>query len=325
MELRHLRSFLATAEEGSVTRAAARLYIAQPALSRQLQELERHVGAALFTRHARGIALTEAGSRLLAEARAIVARADRLVERSAGAADDDTDTLTVGLLDEGAAELTAPIFAAVRAAHPQARLVARSVAWGPHVDEMRTGALDAVIGPAFSVPTDEFDIIPLFSDGRLAVLSATHRLAGAEQVPLDELLELSPLEVSGIPQAVLDHFLLTELRGGNGPLEDLAQPFLMTDGLATIAAGSTFLTVTTATQRFYRHPGVVFRPLPDAPATQTVIAIRRSPSAGSPLLRSLVTLAPVIARSLIELVPGASVPSDEGAPLPVQRQAGTAG
>jgi DNA-binding transcriptional LysR family regulator len=320
VELRHLRSFLATAEEGSVTRAAARLYIAQPALSRQLQELERHIGAALFIRHARGISLTEAGSRLLAEARSIVARADRLVEVSARAADDDADTVTVGLLDEGAAELTAPIFAAVRAAHPQARIVARTVAWGPHVEELRTGGLDALIGPAFSVPTDEFDITPLFSDGRLAVLSATHRLARAEQVRLDELLELSPLHVSGIPQAVLDHFLLTELRGGNGPREDLAQPFLMTDGLATIAAGSTFLTVTTATQRFYRHPGVVFRPVLDAPATQTVIGTRRSPTGRPALLRSLVSLAPAVARSLIALVPGAEPPSGPAEAPPRQRE-----
>jgi len=130
VELRHLRSFLVTAEEGSVTRAAARLYIAQPALSRQLRELERHVGGTLLIRHARGISLTEAGSRLLIEAQTIVGRADRLVELSTGAADDDARTLTVGLLDEGAAELTAVILAAVRAAHPQARIVTRSLAWG---------------------------------------------------------------------------------------------------------------------------------------------------------------------------------------------------
>jgi len=112
---------------------------------------------------------------------------------------------------------------------------------------MRTGLVDALIGPRFSVPADEFNIVHLYSDGRLAVLSATNRLACADQVPLPDLLELTPLNVAGLPQAVLDHFLLTELRGGEGPRQDLSQPFLMADGLAFIAAGSAFLTVTTAT------------------------------------------------------------------------------
>jgi DNA-binding transcriptional LysR family regulator len=320
VELRHLRSFLATAEEGSVTRAAARLYIAQPALSRQIRELERHVGGTLFTRHSRGIALTEAGSRLLLEARAIVARADRLLELTGKAADEENDGLTVGLLDEGAAELTAPILTAVRTAHPQSRIVARTVAWGPHAQELRTGALDALIGPRFSVPSDEFDLTPLYSDGRLAVLSSAHRLAEADQVPMEQLLDLAPLSASGLPQSVLDHFMLTELRGGQGPRQNLTQPFLMADGLTVIASGSAFMTVTKATERFYRHPGVVFRPLPGAPPTETVIATRRGTTHESALVRSLVALAPAVAVSLIGLLPGAEAPPPSRRTTPPQRE-----
>ena len=96
MELRHLRAFLAVAEEGTVTRAAKRLYITQPALSRSVRELERHVASPLFLRMPRGVELTAAGQRLLGRARALLADADGL----ARTASEDAGTgqpLRIGL------------------------------------------------------------------------------------------------------------------------------------------------------------------------------------------------------------------------------------
>ncbi|MUL85011.1 MULTISPECIES: LysR family transcriptional regulator [unclassified Mycolicibacterium] len=77
MELRHLRYFLAIAEHGTVTAAAARLHVAQPAISRQLQRLEHDLGIRLFARHGPRLALTDAGRHMLGVASDIVARADR--------------------------------------------------------------------------------------------------------------------------------------------------------------------------------------------------------------------------------------------------------
>lgn len=77
MELRHLRSFLAVAEDGTVTAAASRLHLAQPALSRQLRRLEKDVGVTLFTRNGPRLALTDAGRHMLGVAADIVTRADR--------------------------------------------------------------------------------------------------------------------------------------------------------------------------------------------------------------------------------------------------------
>ena len=323
MELRHLRGFLAAAEEGSVTRAAARLYIAQPALTRQMHELERDVGGQLFVRHARGIRLTEAGLRLYDEAQVIVARADALLKLAGDAADDDRRTLTVGMLDEGAAELNGPILAAVQAAHPRARIAARAVAWGPHSEQLRTGQLDAIIGPRYALNDGDVRVTPLFSDGRLAVLSAKHPLADADRISFRDLLGVSPLPLTGLPQPALDHFLCTEPRGEPGPREDMTRPFVMADGLAATAAGQSFITVTTATGRFFHHPGVVFREVPDAPPTDTVLATKPDGDASTDLLESLVSLAGVVARSLIELVPGATAAHDGPAAPPRQPAAAT--
>src|SRR5437870_11896492 len=76
MELRHLRYFVAVAEEQNVTRAAARLHVSQPPLSRQIRDLEDELGVALFDHGAKAVRLTEAGRVFLTEARAVVQRAD---------------------------------------------------------------------------------------------------------------------------------------------------------------------------------------------------------------------------------------------------------
>lgn len=85
MELRHLRYFLAVAEEGSLTVAAERrLHTAQPSLSRQIRDLEYEVGAQLLVRSARGVELTDSGRTFLDHARLALAQVDAAVERRAG-------------------------------------------------------------------------------------------------------------------------------------------------------------------------------------------------------------------------------------------------
>src|SRR2546430_14336305 len=79
MELRHLRYFVAVAEEQNVTRAAARLHVSQPPLSRQIRDLEEELGIALFEHGAKAVRLTEAGRVFLNEARSVLQRADEAV------------------------------------------------------------------------------------------------------------------------------------------------------------------------------------------------------------------------------------------------------
>src|SRR4051794_41852021 len=97
IELRLLRYFTAVAEEGHVGHAAARLYISQPALSQQVRALEEQVGMPLFTRHARGVELTEAGKALLVEAREVLARSDRLGGAGGGVARGGRGAPPVGI------------------------------------------------------------------------------------------------------------------------------------------------------------------------------------------------------------------------------------
>src|SRR5664279_412032 len=96
MELRHLRYFVIVAEEQNVTRAAERLHVSQPPLSRQIRDLEQELGVDLFRRTAKSLTLTEAGKIFLVEARAVLLRAEKAVLTVRAVAANERGQLRVG-------------------------------------------------------------------------------------------------------------------------------------------------------------------------------------------------------------------------------------
>src|SRR5277367_896861 len=186
MELRHLRYFVAVAEERSFTRAAERLWITQPGLSTQIRRLERELNVQLFERHARGADLTEAGVLLLERARAALAAAD--VARATGG-DIDSGVLgsvRLGLSSaprwRGAAELLGA-FARTR---PAVEVSVLESYGGALARDLRDGRLDAVIAPSiFASP--EFRGVGVGSEPWTVLVGAGHKLAGEGPLPADEL------------------------------------------------------------------------------------------------------------------------------------------
>src|SRR3954469_6077406 len=142
IELRLLRYFAAVAEEGHVGHAAARLFISQPALSQQIRALEEQVGVPLFTRHARGVELTEAGGVLLSEAREVLARADRLEETVEELARGETDSVRIGIPPGVPPGLLPGLLERFRASHPDARLEVVQLTTPDQLDALAAGSLD---------------------------------------------------------------------------------------------------------------------------------------------------------------------------------------
>jgi DNA-binding transcriptional LysR family regulator len=123
MELRHLRYFVAVAEEENVTRAAAKLRVAQPAVSRQIHDLEEELGLALFERTAKSLRLTDAGRVFLEEARAVLERADSAVKAARGAAGGQCGELQVGYAPSLTVELLPRALRKFQAEMPKVRVL----------------------------------------------------------------------------------------------------------------------------------------------------------------------------------------------------------
>ena len=186
MDLRLLRYFVAVAEERHVGRAAVRLHMTQPPLSRALQQLEAEVGTVLLHRSSTGVSLTTAGSVLYDEARALLEQAEQVRCRVAAAA--GTAVFTLGTLGDSAGETGTPLVAAFREQHPHVQVRLREADFTDPTAGLRTGLVDVALTRA---PFDETGIRThrLRSDPVGVVLRADDPLAQRDTLTLADLTD----------------------------------------------------------------------------------------------------------------------------------------
>src|SRR2546423_1337640 len=143
MELRHLRYFVAVAEEQNVTRAAARLHVSQPPLSRQIRGLEEELGVALFQHTARAVRLTEAGRIFLIEAQAILRRTDEAVQTVKAVAIGQRGELHIGYAPSLAVEILPGALRLFQEANPGVRVRLHDLSTQEMLHGLREGRLHA--------------------------------------------------------------------------------------------------------------------------------------------------------------------------------------
>ncbi len=273
LETRELRYFVAVAEELHFGRAALRLGMSQPPLSRAIRQLERRLSVTLFDRDRRGVELTEAGRVLLTEAGpaldAVTAAARRA--RRAGSKDRSlvlatkagaSHELLQRLLDDVAAESdAAPIEILLCEVGEQAGL-------------LRTGLADIAL---MHQPFDDlagFDIETLYVESQIALLPAKHPLASRERLTLAEASEVADLPIARWPRL-------------DGSYPDGSGPEVHTQSqLAQLVALGKTLLVIPASSRAWQWPEHVAIPVVDAPLVTTVIAW--PPAHHSPAIAALV-------------------------------------
>ncbi|MGW0434122.1 LysR family transcriptional regulator [Micromonospora sp. NPDC003197] len=215
--LRHLRYFIAVAEELHFGRAAARLHMSQPPLSQRIQRLEKQLGVRLFDRSARSVALTRAGHLLLGEARDLIHRADALSELAIRLRDDDTGPLDAGLPPELPGATLAALVAEFAARQPAVVLRPHEMTPAAQQEALAERRLDVGV---LRLPFDTglLTLGPVVQRPLGVLLARTDPLAGRPELLLSELghltLVLSPRTAA---PAVYDEIVDTCARHGYRP------------------------------------------------------------------------------------------------------------
>ncbi len=188
MELRQLRYLVALADERHFTRAAARLHIAQPALSQQVRRLEDEVGVALVDRTTRHVALTPAGELLVGRARRVLSEVDAATAELSELAGVRTGRVVIGAMrSTGRFDLSA-LFAAYYARHPGIELVVREEPSEVMLQRLHADALDVAFLSVNRLDAGpDIQLHPLLDEPLVALLAPDHPLAGRRRIDMAEL------------------------------------------------------------------------------------------------------------------------------------------
>jgi LysR family hca operon transcriptional activator len=285
MELRHLRYFVAVAETGSLTEAAEqRLYTSQPSLSRQMRDLESHVGVQLFSRSVRGVEVTAAGTAFLEHARLVLLHADAAVEAARRAAQPERQTFAIGFQTGHEMNWLAP---AMQLLHDELKDIQVTVSsdYSPDLAEaLARGRLDLAflrVEPDVDLEYRVVDREPL-----IVLMPSDHRLTARSCVS---------------PQALVGEIFI----GGSnkaGVLQTVTEDYLRRSGLAiqldhgvdnmamaiSLVASTRGVALMPEYAKNLLPPSVVSRPL-EGEAPTIEIAVGYSKSNTSPILELFVS------------------------------------
>ncbi len=271
---------MAVAEELHFGRAAERLHIAQPALSRQIRALEEELKVELLLRDRRGTTLTTAGEQLLEDAPSLLAGSEALLRRVRSAA-EGSRTFTIGFMP---GITVTPAVVSLTARHPEVNVRLLRTSWDNQVEVLRDGRADVSI---VRLPIDQhgLQVRPLFQDPRVVVLPAGHHLADKQSVTIADLAAEHLLQD---PDAVPEwRDVALEMREGNRT--EVPPIYQVEEKLELVAAEAGVCVIPLSTARFCTRPDVIPVPIDDIGPNQVCLAwmaTRRSP-----LIRDFVEVA----------------------------------
>lgn len=266
--LRELRYFVAAAEESTVTAAAARLFVSQPALSKQLRALERRLGFDLFSRRPRGLELTPQGSALLPVARDLLALWDQGYAEARAAA--HPQQLVVGMQTAVGRDLQRPAVARFRSALPGWTVSLRLVGW----DDPTAGLGDGTSDVAFVwLPVaGDFATRVLITEPRWVALPSQHPLADRSEIPFSMLLDEPFVALPAAAGPLRDFWLAVDERPH--PPVVAAEATAADEVLELVTAGVGVALLAVGNAGLYQRPGLTCRPVPDLPPAQLAVAWR---------------------------------------------------
>jgi LysR family transcriptional regulator, benzoate and cis,cis-muconate-responsive activator of ben and cat genes len=271
VDLRHLRYFVAVAEELHFSRAARRLNVSQPPLSQQIRQLERAIGAPLFVRTSRRVELTPAGSALLDGARRTLAEASRSLDAAERAGRGEVDRLRVGYTGSGALGGLVEIVRAFRAAYPLIHLEMIEGTTETQIEAIDRDLVDVALVRGPIIPgRAKAEVVR--REPFLAVLPADHRLTARHVVPMavlrDEPFILFPRHIAPPHYDVL--MGICEEAGFEPRVSHESAEY---DTILSLVAAGLGVTLVPSSVRRLRFEGVEFRRLSGVRATAELAVI----------------------------------------------------
>jgi DNA-binding transcriptional LysR family regulator len=266
LELRHLRYFVAVAEELHFRRAAERLHMSQPPLSQQIRQLEALVGADLLERTQRRVELTAAGASFYAAARDILDAADRAVRQARRVARGEVGHLAVAFVGSAIYSVVPEILRAFRTAHPAVELTLTELTTAAQVQALAAGRADVGF---LRPPVDDpgLEVRTVLREPLVAAVPDGHRLAAEPGVRLDELAG-EPLVLLSGRHSPAYRATLGALAGPmiDAPGRDLLHVAEMQTAIGLVAAG-VGISIVPASLRGLSRPGVTYVEIDGDPPT----------------------------------------------------------
>lgn len=290
MELRHLRYFVAAAEAKSISRAAERLNISQPGVSRQIRNLEEELGVALFERNHRGLVATEPGQSALIQARHILQTAEDLKLAMEGFRRPRPRSIKVGFIATALPGFLAGAMRRFHRSHDDVCIEIHEKSPTDQQEALRTGALDlALLGSPCPELEREFRVEPILEIPMAVVLPDDHLLASRESLELAEIatepfVSLHEKHFPGRPA------MLAKLCQDAGFIPEVRQKAEGLQEMLGLVAGGAGVGVLPADVSSLPHPGVVFIRMQHPSLTLVSSAVWKSATENQDLLELVALL-----------------------------------
>ena len=271
VDTRLLRYFAAVAAQGNLTRAAERLFVSQPTLTKQIRQLESQLGVRLFARSRAGMTLTAAGRALAGRTGAVLAGWDQALRETKATASRTARVLRVGFMSSAANEATQQIIAAFNRRRPDWRVDMRQGAWSDPTGGLAPGDADVALLRLPFPGQDEMRIEVLLTEPRWAVLPTTHPLAAGDRIQFSDLWDepfVAAPEETGWWRG---YWLAADERQGHeiriGFVTDQPDAWL-----TAIANGYGIALAPESAARYYARPGLTYRPVTAVSPSQVGVA-----------------------------------------------------
>jgi len=290
MELRRVRYFIAVAECEHFHRAAERLHVAQPALSRQVRLLEQELGFPVFERVARGVRLTAAGAAFLADAKRISVELDRAVEHARHVASGSAGVLHVSFIEIASWHGVLPdTIRAFRASHPGVRLVLQPLDSIVQVARLKDRSVDAAFVYGGAALDTEIVHRTVHSERFVLALPAAHELASRRQIRLRDLRDEAFIWTDRSLHSHFTNVLMTAC-AKRGLVPRIVQEVSSSAHILSLVAAGIGLGLVPCSTRWRLQEGLVLKPVVDL-TLPFEIDIAWKADNGSPVLRQFADIA----------------------------------